>query len=56
MVDIAMCSGDGCDVRGNCYRHVAKPGEWQVWFNSPPRDEKSCLWIIFVEKGETDVA
>ncbi len=56
MPSIAMCSGEGCDVRGNCYRHVAKPGEWQIWFNRPPRDEKSCLWIIFVEKGETDVA
>lgn len=56
MPDIAMCSGDGCAMRGECYRHAAKPGEWQVWFHRPPRDETSCLWIIPVEKGETDVA
>lgn len=52
MPNFAMCSGEGCEVRGECYRHTAKPGEWQVWFMRPPRDEKSCLWIIVNDRGE----
>lgn len=53
MPDIAMCSGEGCAVRGECYRHTAKPGEWQVWFHTPPREDGACMWIIPI-KGDGD--
>lgn len=46
MPDITMCKGDGCGVRDNCYRYTAKPDKWQSYFAKPPRDEKSCLWIM----------
>lgn len=52
MPEFSMCSGEGCGVRGGCERYTAKPGEWQVWFARPPRDEKSCLWIIVNDRWE----
>ena len=37
MVDISMCSGEGCPRKNECYRHRAKDaGEYQSWFARPP--------------------
>ncbi len=36
MPDITMCSGKGCDERGDCYRFQAKPSMRQSYFPKPP--------------------
>jgi hypothetical protein len=37
MPDITMCSGQGCPLRGTCYRYTAKPTpHWQSYFQYPP--------------------
>lgn len=30
MPDITMCEGRNCKVKGQCYRHTAKPSQWQA--------------------------
>ncbi len=44
MADITMCSGDGCSMKHECYRHTAPPSEyWQSMFVDPPLNEDgSC--------------
>lgn len=54
MTDFAMCSGEGCGVRSECYRHVSTPGDWQVWFARPPREEKFCMWLMPLRGGNDD--
>lgn len=37
MPDITMCSGLGCPLKENCYRHTATPSEFrQSYFMNPP--------------------
>ena len=37
MPDVSMCSGDGCPIREECYRHTATPTPMrQSWFVTPP--------------------
>lgn len=43
MADITMCSGEGCPLRGECYRHLATPSEYrQSWFAGVPWNGKLC--------------
>ena len=56
MADITMCSGFGCNLRENCYRHNAKPSYYrQAYFLEPPYSEETgtCdhYWPM---KGEND--
>lgn len=47
MPDITMCSGDGCEAKGRCYRHIAPYNpEWQAFFTEPPGDSDSCEYFI----------
>lgn len=41
MVDIAMCQGDGCPLRHDCYRYKAIPSTRQPFFTSIPFREIS---------------
>lgn len=42
MTDITMCSGEGCDLKNECYRHTAKSGTWQSWFMEVPIKDGKC--------------
>ena len=52
---ITMCSGEGCDLKDECYRHTANPSDWQSWFMEVPIKDGKCdmFWdnedIILVE-------
>ena len=36
MADIAMCNGNNCPMKDNCYRHTATPNErWQTMISPP---------------------
>ena len=37
-----MCSGEGCDLKDECYRHTAKSGTWQSWFCEVPIKDGKC--------------
>jgi len=37
-----MCTGDGCPVRENCWRHMAPASDWQSYFAPPPFTEEGC--------------
>ena len=53
MPDIAMCNGDGCPFKSECYRHKATPnGGGQSWFTTPPYDDEAgeCEYFIQVRK------
>jgi len=55
MPDITMCKGDGCDLRVQCYRHVAAPSTrgGQSWFVKPPNKEPShCDYFIVATEKE----
>ena len=55
MSDITMCSGEGCDMKLDCYRHTANKSFWQSWFMEVPIKDGKCdmFWdnedIITVE-------
>lgn len=55
MSDITMCSGEGCDMKLDCYRHTANASGWQSWFSVVPIKDGKCdmFWdnedIITVE-------
>lgn len=42
MPDAAMCSGDDCPVKENCWRYMAPPSHFQSYFAAPPCDEEGC--------------
>jgi hypothetical protein len=42
MTDISMCSGLGCDMKHDCYRHTAKRSNWQSWFSVVPIKDGNC--------------
>jgi hypothetical protein len=48
MPDIAMCSGEGCPRRTECYRHTAKVTEprGQSYFLKPPGNEAGCDYFM----------
>jgi hypothetical protein len=55
MPDITMCSGEGCERRGECYRFMAKPSEFmQAYFAKPPLEDGDCLyfWSAKVEASK----
>jgi hypothetical protein len=42
MADITMCSGVGCDLKLECYRHTANQSGWQSWFTEVPLKDGKC--------------
>lgn len=48
MPDIAMCTGDDCPVKENCWRFLAPPDRYQSQFAAPPHTEEGCeyFWDI----------
>jgi hypothetical protein len=37
MADITMCTGEGCPIKLDCYRHIAFPNQyWQSYFSETP--------------------
>jgi len=43
MPDLAMCTGDGCPRRRECYRHRAVPSFHQPYHGTPPvKPDGSC--------------
>ncbi len=54
MADITMCSGSGCVLKEECYRHTAPVNEYrQAYFMNPPvKEDGSCdfLWPFSKEK------
>lgn len=50
MPDIAMCNGDGCPVKEQCWRHVAPPDRWQSYFAAPPHKEDGCEYFWNIEE------
>ena len=54
MPDIAMCRGDGCPKKRECYRHRAVPTPLrQAYFATPPaREDGSCPYFIELRKND----
>ena len=51
MPDISMCRGEGCPLKGSCYRAQAEPSEYQTYFVGVPADPmKDCnyFWPMHV--------
>lgn len=44
--DITMCSGHGCPMADECYRHTAKQSALQVFFVTPPFVNDLCEYFI----------
>lgn len=42
MPDISMCMNDECHLAKECYRHEAKPGEWQSYSYFRPNEAGDC--------------
>ena len=54
MPDIAMCRGDGCPRKRECYRHRAIPtSQRQGYFSPPPvRADGSCDSFLELRDGD----
>ncbi len=46
MPDIAMCRGEGCADRSECYRAMADPSGWQTWFAETRGTDKDCGYFM----------
>lgn len=51
--DITMCKGTNCPIKEGCYRHTAKPSDYQSWFMEPPIKDGKCdmYWGENVERA-----
>jgi hypothetical protein len=45
MPDIAMCTGDECPVKENCWRYMSPSDRYQSQFASPPYTEAGCEYF-----------
>lgn len=55
MVDICMCSGEGCPLKESCYRYKAKPSEYlQSYFGDIPYDfdKENCEYYWNCESSK----
>ena len=52
-----MCSGVGCDLKLECYRHTANQSGWQSWFTEVPLKDGKCemFWGNKAEEAYTDL-
>ena len=51
MADITMCSGLGCNLKHECYRHTANQSYRQSFFSEPPIKDGKCD-MFWGEKSE----
>ena len=58
MADITMCSGEKCPLKQICYRHTAKPSNYQSYFMKPPVLGGTCEYFwraeVNVKTDEND--
>lgn len=52
MPDIALCYGDECPVKSNCWRHVAPHDHFAQAFVAPPLTEKGCDYFWPVKESD----
>lgn len=45
MPDIAMCLGEGCPAKKDCYRHTAKPNEFMQSYGDFKYGEDGCEYF-----------
>lgn len=45
MPDITMCSGEKCPLKQICYRHTAKPSDYQSYFTKAPVLGGTCEYF-----------
>ena len=45
MPDIAMCQGNECPVKENCWRYMAPANRFQSYFATPPCTEDGCEYF-----------
>lgn len=45
MVDMTKCSGDGCEKKNQCYRHMAHESALQLYFIEPPVRNGECEYF-----------
>ncbi len=57
MADITMCSGEGCELKLECYRHTANREYYQSYFIKPPIKNGKCdmFWGNKSEQVYTDL-
>jgi len=57
MSDITMCSGEGCNMKLNCYRHTANSDKYQSYFVTPPIENGECdmFWSNKAEESYDDL-
>ena len=52
MPDIAMCKGEGCLQKNDCYRYRAIPSEYQSYFRIPPYEHETCVFFAHISPGD----
>lgn len=52
MPDITMCSSEICPKRKSCYRHEAKPSEWQSYADFYFYEGDDCEGYEEIEEGK----
>lgn len=45
MADIAMCSGNECPIKEDCWRYMAPASRWQSYLATPPYTEEGCEYF-----------
>ena len=53
MPDITKCSGDGCSLKKQCYRFLAKDSEMQSYLIEIPFNKKLKTCNLYWEKQNT---
>jgi len=46
MPDISMCLNHECHLAKECYRHEAKPSEWQSYSHFHPDESGKCKHFL----------
>ena len=54
MPDIAMCSGNGCELADTCYRHRAVTSDRQFYADFPAQNLMGdCIYYVKIEKEKS---
>ena len=56
MPNISMCMNDECHLAKECYRHEAKPSEWQSYSYFHPDDAGECYHFMPIWETPKTVA
>jgi hypothetical protein len=57
MSNIKMCSGLGCDLKHECYRHMAKGSHLKPFFSEPPIKNGKCdyFWGFEIDNDSNEI-